>query len=67
LPTSWSNCRRAVAVADPGAQASCEVSGDVITVTVTKGVRLPVGLFGLSTTVHAVQRGGAALGTLRPH
>ena len=61
------NCQRAVSVADPGAEASCAVSGPSITVTVTKQVRLPVPFFGVSSTVRAVHQAGAALGTVRPY
>ena len=66
-PEAVTDCQRAVAVADPGAKASCAVAGNVIRVTVSKPVRLPVGLFGMATTIHAVQQGGAVLGTVRPH
>ena len=61
------NCQRAVTVADPGASASCAVSGASITVTVTKQVHLPLPFFGISSTVQAVHQAGAALGTVRPY
>lgn len=61
------NCEQAVAVADPGAVASCVVSGDSITVTVSKRIQLPVGFMGLGTTVRAVHQAGAALGTVHPY
>jgi hypothetical protein len=61
------NCEQAVAVADPGAAASCVVSGDSITVTVSKRIQLPVPFVGLGTTVRAVHQAGAALGTVHPY
>ena len=61
------NCQQAVTVADPGATASCVVSGDLITVTVTKRVQLPLPFVSLATTVRAVQQAGAALGTVHPY
>ena len=61
------NCEQAVAVADPGAVASCVVSGDLITVTVTKRIQLPVPFVGLGSTVQAVHQAGAALGTVHPY
>ena len=61
------NCERAVGVADPGASATCAVSGPSITVTVTKQVQLPVPFFGVSSTVRAVHQAGAALGTVHPY
>jgi Flp pilus assembly protein TadG len=61
------NCQRAVAVADPGAMATCVVSGSTITVTVTKKVQLPVPFAGVSSTVGAIRHAGAALGTVQPY
>jgi hypothetical protein len=61
------NCEQAVAVADPGAVASCVVSGDSITVTVSKRIQLPVPFVGLGTTVRSVHQAGAALGTVHPY
>ena len=66
-PDAVTNCQRAVTVADPGASASCAVSGPSITVTVTKQVHLPLPFFGISSTVQAVHQAGAALGTVRPY
>ena len=61
------NCQQAVTVADPGATALCVVSGDEITVTVTKPVRLPVPFVNLHATVRSVHQAGAALGTVHPY
>lgn len=61
------NCEQAVAAADPGAIASCVVSGDSITVTVTKQVAMPVPFVSLITTVRSVHQAGAALGTVHAY
>ena len=66
-PEAVTNCERAVTVADPGAAASCVVSGDGITVTVTKQVRLPVPFFQLNATVRSIHQAAAALGTVHPY
>jgi len=57
-------CERNAAAVDPAAQVNCQITGTVVTATVTQRVALPVVLFGLTASVTATAHGGPAVGTV---